>query len=262
MLDARLQAIYQLGHASYEDPAVVSRYMHVGLWPAEEIVVLDHMPDNARVLDIGCGAGRTTVALAELGLDVVGIDMSEAMIEAAREQARMARVDVTLQVMDAMTLDFPEASFDAALFSYNGIELLPGMAGKRRLFHGLARVLKTGGRFIFCSHSPFALNAFALTRIVAFLKFCSGRFLGVPVRERELGERFIDAPWEEAKYLQILPPSVLMRMAEAHGFRTTYFNTRSRIESGRPWGLLGHVEDGERFFVCERTGRGRDDQTE
>ena len=250
-LDSRLQAIQGIVRTTYEHPSIVSRYTTVGLWPAEEILVLDYVPEGARVLDLGCGAGRTAVALAEMGLDVVGIDTSASMVEAAREQARLAGVSVSFQVMDAMVLDFPDASFDVAFYSYNGIELLPGRRGKLLMFESVARVLKPEGRLIFSSHSPFAANAYAATRLSAFLKLCAGRLFGVPVRERELGERFVDADWEEAKYLQILPPSVLKRMAAANGLETVYFNTRLRIESGRDFGFVGHFEDGERFYVCQ-----------
>jgi ubiquinone/menaquinone biosynthesis C-methylase UbiE len=250
-LDSRLQAIQEIVRTTYEHPSIVSRYTTVGLWPAEEILILDFVPEGARILDLGCGAGRTSVALAAMGLEVVGIDISDSMVQAAREQARLADVSASFQVMNTMALDFPDNSFDVALYSYNGIELLPGVRGKRLMFEEVARVLRPEGRLIFSSHSSFAVNAYAAMRLSAFLKLCAGRLLGVPVRERELGERFIDADWEEAKYLQILPPSMLKRMAAAHGLETVYFNTRGRIESGRNFGFRGHFEDGERFYVCQ-----------
>lgn len=222
------------------------------------------MAEGARVLDLGCGAGRTSIALAELGLRVLGIDVSEPMVEVAREQARHAGVEgrAEFAVMDARRLQLPDAAFGAALYSYNGIELVPGTAGKRQVFAEVARVLVPGGVFLLCAHSLFAANMHAPMRLRAFGRFLLGR-VGIPVRERELGERFLDDDWEEAKYLQVLPPSWYRRALRQAGFGLRDFNIRRRIEAGRPWRPWACFADGERFFVAERAadpGRAADVQ--
>ena len=136
---------------------------------------------------MGCGAGRTTIPIAEMGLNVVGIDISLPMVAAARQQAALIGVDAEFQVMDSMQLEFAAASFDVALYSYNGIELIPGREGKKKVMGEVWKVLKPGGYFIFSSHSLFALNRFAPFRLLSFLKICAGRFAGLPVKEREVG---------------------------------------------------------------------------
>ncbi|MBI2503541.1 MAG: class I SAM-dependent methyltransferase [Candidatus Latescibacteria bacterium] len=251
--ERRIQLLRELVRNSYEQPLVVARYTTVGLWPAEEILALEHIPDQARILDLGCGAGRCAIALAELGLEVVGVDLSRAMIEAARLQAQMAGVKVEFQVMDAMDLELQAESFEVVLCAYNGLELLPGIQGKKQALAEVWRVLEAEGRFIFSTHSLFALNYFAPYRFLAFVRLCLGR-AGWPVRELELGERFIDDEWEEAKYLQILPPSTWKRLLRAQGFELVYFNTRQRLETRREWGFPGHFEDGERFYVARKRG--------
>jgi SAM-dependent methyltransferase len=251
--DEREKLIGELVKRSYEDPYVVSRYTSVGLWPAEEIIVVEFFPDEAFVLDLGCGAGRTSIALAELGMQVVGIDISETMIQVAQDQASRAQVEVDHQVMDSRRLDFADNSFNIVLYSYNGLELVPGMAGKRAVLQEVYRVLKPGGRFIFTTHSLFACNRFAVFRLLSFLRFCAGRFLGLPVREQELGERFSDHPEEEVKYLQVLPPFLWLRALRQCGFEIRYFNTHRRLEKGKKWGFPGHFEDGERFYVAQKS---------
>ena len=202
---------------------------------------------------MGCGAGRTTIPLAEMGLDVVGIDISSPMVRVARQQAGLVGVRADFQVMDSMQLEFPEASFDVALYSYNGIELIPGQDGKKKVMGEVWKVLKPGGHFIFSSHSLFALNRFAPFRVISFFKLCAGRFAGLPVRERELGERFADGEGEEVRYLQVLPPFLLFKMLRQTGFGVVYFNTRKRLENGYKWGFPGHFEDGERFYVARKS---------
>ena len=252
MSNERAEAILKLVRSSYEVPEIVARYTSVGLWPAEETLVADFFPDEARVLDMGCGAGRTSIALAELGLEVVGIDISQIMIQVARDQARRAQVEVDFQVMDARRLKFPAVSFDVVLYSYNGIELVPGMTGKRAVIKETMRLLKPGGLFVFSTHSLFACNRFAIFRFMSFLRFCAGRFLGLPVRERELGERFSDHPDEEVKYLQVLPPFLWLRLLRRFGFEIRYFNSRKRLEKGQRWGFPGQLDDGERFYVAQK----------
>lgn len=252
MAEGRQEVIRDLVRRTYEDPRVVARYTEVGLWPAEELLVLEHVADGARLLDLGCGAGRTSVALAELGLEVVGVDLSEAMIETARDQAELAEVTVTFEVMDAARLSFPDAHFDAALFSYNGIELIPGLAEKEQVLRQVHRVLRPGGVFLFTTHSLFAVNRYAPYRLLGFLRFCGGRLFGLPVKEQELGERFIDDEDEEVRYLQVLPPSRYLSLLERTGFELLTFNTRDRLEAGRRWAWRGIFEDGERVYAVRR----------
>jgi ubiquinone/menaquinone biosynthesis C-methylase UbiE len=72
---------------------------------------------DREVLEIACGTGRFTVALAEAGADVVGLDISAAMLQQGREKAREAGVADHLEFMrgDAGRLPFPDDHFDAVL---------------------------------------------------------------------------------------------------------------------------------------------------
>jgi SAM-dependent methyltransferase len=73
-------------------------------------------PDR-RVLDVGCGTGGFTRALAETGAAVTGLDASERFIEFAREFPPPQRGTVAWVVGDAEKLPFEAASFDRVLHS-------------------------------------------------------------------------------------------------------------------------------------------------
>jgi ubiquinone/menaquinone biosynthesis C-methylase UbiE len=83
----------------------------------EKEAVLDALGplEDERVLEIACGTGRFTVMLAERGADIVGLDISAAMLEEGREKAKAAGVSDTLEFMrgDAARLPFPDDHFDA-----------------------------------------------------------------------------------------------------------------------------------------------------
>ncbi|PSQ01377.1 SAM-dependent methyltransferase [Halobacteriales archaeon QS_5_70_17] len=70
--------------------------------------------EDRRVLEIACGTGRFTVMLAERGAEIVGLDISAAMLQQGREKARSAGVDDHLEFMrgDAARLPFPDDHFD------------------------------------------------------------------------------------------------------------------------------------------------------
>ena len=60
----------------------------VGLWESERTLMDRYAPRNGAVLDLGCGAGRTTFGVYEAGYrGVTGLDLSNTMIAAARRTA-------------------------------------------------------------------------------------------------------------------------------------------------------------------------------
>jgi SAM-dependent methyltransferase len=91
---------------------------------------------GARVLDAGCGTGRVGARLADLGFDVVGADVDEAMVAVARE----LRPDLTWVVADLGTIDLGDPPFDAVVLAGNVVPFveppdLPAVG--RRLAHHL-----------------------------------------------------------------------------------------------------------------------------
>ena len=80
------------------------------------------VPAPARVLDAGCGTGRSTVALTAMGYDVTGVDVDASMLEQARAEAP----DLDFRLADLATLDLGE-QFDLVLLAGNIVPLLePG----------------------------------------------------------------------------------------------------------------------------------------
>ncbi len=101
---------------------------------------------GATVVDIGCGAGMDLMLAARRVGDAgiaIGIDMTPAMIERARESARIAKLDhVEIRLGDAQALPLENASVDVVIS--NGVLNLT--TDKVEAFSEIMRVLKPGGR--------------------------------------------------------------------------------------------------------------------
>jgi SAM-dependent methyltransferase len=97
------------------------------------------LPDGARILDAGCGAGIPVASTLSERFSVVGVDISERQIALARENVTNAEF---IQA-DLVTLDLPDASFDA-IVSYYAIIHVP-RAEHPALLANFRRMLVPGG---------------------------------------------------------------------------------------------------------------------
>jgi len=105
------------------------------------------------VLDVGCGAGRNAVFLAEEGFHVVGVDMSPTALELALGKAKSKSVKRCVFVKhDFLELPFPDAHFDAA-FSCYAIENMP-MSEIEKALSEMRRVVEDDGLILVTLHSP------------------------------------------------------------------------------------------------------------
>jgi ubiquinone/menaquinone biosynthesis C-methylase UbiE len=105
------------------------------------------LPPDGRVLEFGAGWGNTTLALAQMGLSVTAIDISEEFIELIR--ARAARVHARVEAVhgDFSAVDQLEGPFDAILF----FESFHHSTDHAALLTRLDRVLAPGGRVLFAA---------------------------------------------------------------------------------------------------------------
>ena len=98
---------------------------------------------SVRVLDVGCGAGFLSNALALRGHVVTGIDVSARSLEAAARHDRTGRVHYC--VGDALRLPFPSGAFDVAC----AMDFLEHVREPEAVIAEVARVLAPGGLFFF-----------------------------------------------------------------------------------------------------------------
>jgi trans-aconitate methyltransferase len=197
-----------------------------------------------RILDLGCGDGALTAAIAAAGADVVGVDASEALLAAARARG----LDVRL--MDGQALQFSE-EFDAVFSN----AALHWMTEAEKVIAGVRRALKPGGRFVaeFGGHGNVAAIVVAMR--------ATARRIG--------GDEQLAGPW-------FFPtPEIYTDMLKAEGFevlRIGLYPRPTRLKTGmKEWlklfrgpffeqyggrmdAVLAEVEDLLRPVLCD--GRG------
>jgi ubiquinone/menaquinone biosynthesis C-methylase UbiE len=105
-----------------------------------------------RVMDLGCGDGTTAVPLAQLGVDVTGIDISTPLVAAGKKRAAdLGLSNLTFQEGDACNLEgIPNDSFDLSI-SFFGAMFAPKPFDVAR---EMVRVTKPGGRIIMGNWIP------------------------------------------------------------------------------------------------------------
>lgn len=112
-------------------------------------IIGEHV-QGTKALDFGCGAGRSTRFLRELGFDVVGVDISEPMLARARE--RDPQGDYRL-IPDGDLSSLVAGAYDLVLSAFP-FDNIPTAERKVALFQELKRLLSADGRIVNLVSSP------------------------------------------------------------------------------------------------------------
>lgn len=102
------------------------------------------------VLDVGCGTGTLACALADRGVDVIGVDPAAASLEVARTKPRADRVRWILG--DATSL--PEGAVDLACLTGNAAQVFLTDDSWLATLRGIRRSLRPSGRLVFETRDP------------------------------------------------------------------------------------------------------------
>ncbi len=164
---------------------------------------LDLLPSKAKVLEIACGEGRNSVALAARGLDILALDFSAVALERAQNLAKDSGVTIQTKTLD---LDF----FIPELFSFDAIVSVDFRPAPT-LLKNLGRGLKQGGHLLMEAHLMEAAKTY--TEVEVFECFKPNELLQMFVPSQtsfkileysELGEKWGEKAYLIAKKSQLL----------------------------------------------------------
>jgi ubiquinone/menaquinone biosynthesis C-methylase UbiE len=108
------------------------------------------------VLDLACGTGSLSIALANAGYDVIGIDRSPEMLSAAVQKAGSTNKNILLLCQDMCELDL-YGTVDAAICHLDGINHLTSPQAVCKTFEKVSLFLNDGGLFVFDLNSPYKI---------------------------------------------------------------------------------------------------------
>lgn len=100
------------------------------------------------LLDLGCGTGSMSVKMAQKGFDVIGVDSSVGMLNAARQKAFESGEQILLLNQKMQSIDL-YGTVDCAICVLDGINHLPCVDDVRKTFERVSLFMNKGGAFIF-----------------------------------------------------------------------------------------------------------------
>jgi len=235
----------------YSIEARVDEYIsfaeEIGLWQSERIVFGKHFNTQNKILDIGCGTGRTTFGLYDLGYHhITGVDLSDKMIAAAKKIAHGKDVEISFMAENACSLSFDAESFDAVLFSANGIMTIPSKEMRQKAFNEIHRVLKPGGMFIFTTHDmndPQYIAYWNAERI----KWANGE---QDKRLPEYGDLIFSEPNADHCFIHIPLDGEVKAYLKESGFHLVYSELRKNICEEKPEVLK--ISTDCRFWIVKK----------
>lgn len=117
-------------------------------------IIKPYIGEQKLLLDLACGTGSLSVALARLGYDVIGVDASMQMLSLAQQKAWDADVQILFlnQRMEALDL---YGTIDACVCALDSLNHITDLRALKRAFSRVSLFLAPGGVFVFDMNTPY-----------------------------------------------------------------------------------------------------------
>ena len=201
----------------------------VKLWASEKHIIAKYIKKTDKILDIGCGAGRTTINLCKDGYtNITGLDIAGNLLAFAKDYCKQNNLDIDFVEQSATNIKFENETFDAVIFSYNGFMCIPGEENRKTALKEICRVLKPSGVFVFTAHdrgNPKFSKFWAEEKI----RFETGQ---ANPRVEKYGDRFMPDEFGVESYIHVPSKVEMQKLCEENGFKV--LESVNSLEIGTP----------------------------
>jgi len=138
----------------------------------DKVVNFIDAKNGSKILDVATGTGKQAFAFAKKGHEVIGIDLSEAMLKVARKKNKYG--NVKFEVADATDLRFEDDSFDITCMSF-ALHDMPLIIREKALKE-MVRVTKTKGMIVIIDYALPKKNKMSRFLIYHFIDLYEGKY--------------------------------------------------------------------------------------
>lgn len=202
------QATVEQWDVDYYHPIALKYYD----WAIQDMLKMMDLEQGATVLDAGCGPGVHSIRVAQSGYNVQAIDISETMLNQAKQRVAHAQVadQVQFQQMDLTKLNFADNSF-RYVFSWGVVIHIPEA---EKALNELARIVEPGGKLALYLTNKAALDH----KIEDMARLITSKPL-VPEMRSPLGDGYCYDMNNEKLWLWRFDRDGIMNHLTQHGFR-------------------------------------------
>jgi SAM-dependent methyltransferase len=210
------------------------------LWEVEKYIFQKYFIDKtAKILDIWCWMGRTTIPLYNMWFNVLWIDITPKMIENANKIAIEKNLNIPYILWDVTDLEFDDNMFDYALFSNHWRTQIPLSTNRNKALNEVYRILKTDWIYIFVTHE----RQFSFFWLKKWIKSNILKHIWFNIPELEYWDIFFKRNNYSEMKQYIYIPTIKEVLNELD---LVWFKTIETEKIIRLW------KDIARFFVCKK----------